>query len=69
MFFASIKITASHAPIHCQSDIQTIGWGEVVRRIGNIRQENALTSLRNPADGSVTDMHDVPKLDAHDVAK
>ncbi|KAJ9113885.1 hypothetical protein QFC19_000079 [Naganishia cerealis] len=50
------------------SDIQTIAWGEVVLRIGGIRQENALTSVRNPEDGSVAQVQDVPKLDAHDVA-
>ncbi|KAJ9101819.1 autophagy protein atg9 [Naganishia friedmannii] len=50
------------------SDIQTIAWREVVVRIGSIRQENALTSVRNQEDGSMAETQDVPKLDAHDVA-
>jgi hypothetical protein len=51
-----------------KSDIQTIAWGEIVRRIGQIRQDNAVTSVGN-GEGSTADVHDAPKLDAHDVAK
>ncbi|KAJ9122760.1 hypothetical protein QFC24_004190 [Naganishia onofrii] len=51
-----------------ESDIQTISWGEVVIRIGRIRQENALTSDRNQENGSLAELQNVPKLDAHDVA-
>ena len=55
--------------IPCQSDIQTIAWGEIVRRIGEIRQDNAVTSVDNGGEGSTAGVRDAPKLDAHDVAK
>lgn len=51
-----------------QSDIQTIPWSEVVRRIGQIRDDNPTTSLKG-ADGEAMDIGDHIKLDAHDVAK
>lgn len=58
--------------IASQDDIQTISWPEIVRRIGNIRQDNPITSVR-PGDKKLTeswlgDDNDFAKLDAHDVA-
>jgi autophagy-related protein 9 len=58
--------------IPCQADIQTISWPEIVRRIGNIRNQNPTTSLRKPGDSSDAALEidvSAPKLDAHDVAK
>ncbi|KAG9127405.1 autophagy protein atg9 [Ceratobasidium sp. 392] len=48
------------------SDIQTISWPEIVRRIGLIRDQNPITSLSNataPNNATTT-----AKLDAHDIA-
>lgn len=50
-----------------QSDIQTISWSEVVRRIGAIREENPITAISSKSktkDNSTS----TAKLDAHDVA-
>jgi autophagy-related protein 9 len=52
-----------------QSDIQTIPWSEVVKRIGQIRDDNPTTSLKDPAGAESMDIGDHIKLDAHDVAK
>ncbi|KDR81708.1 hypothetical protein GALMADRAFT_239851 [Galerina marginata CBS 339.88] len=49
------------------ADIQTIAWSEVVRRIGNIREENPLTALSSNK-GRTSDDTATAKLDAHDIA-
>ncbi|PPQ71416.1 hypothetical protein CVT24_012234, partial [Panaeolus cyanescens] len=49
------------------ADIQTISWGEVVRRIGAIREENPLTALSSKS-GRNSDNTTTAKLDAHDIA-
>ena len=50
-----------------QSDIQTIPWSEVVRRIGAIREENPLTAISSKNSRNTNDTT-TAKLDAHDVA-
>ncbi|QRV99780.1 autophagy protein APG9 [Ceratobasidium sp. AG-Ba] len=48
------------------SDVQTISWPEIVRRIGLIRDQNPITALSsgaNPVNDTTT-----AKLDAHDIA-
>lgn len=52
-----------------QSDIQTIPWSEVVKRIGEIREDNPMTSLKDPDGGDIAEAGEHIKLDAHDVAK
>ncbi|CAE6444650.1 unnamed protein product [Rhizoctonia solani] len=47
------------------SDVQTISWPEVVRRIGLIREHNPITSLSSQTDGTNPT---TAKLDAHDIA-
>ncbi|KDN37437.1 hypothetical protein RSAG8_10172, partial [Rhizoctonia solani AG-8 WAC10335] len=47
------------------SDVQTISWPEVVRRIGLIREHNPITSLSSQTDGANPT---TAKLDAHDIA-
>ncbi|KAL0946800.1 hypothetical protein HGRIS_012971 [Hohenbuehelia grisea] len=49
------------------ADIQTISWSEVVRRIGNIREQNPLTAISSKRSRS-TNNTTTAKLDAHDVA-
>ncbi|KAL1709709.1 putative transmembrane protein [Schizophyllum commune] len=49
------------------SDIQTIPWSEVVRRIGAIREENPLTAISSKNSRNTNDTT-TAKLDAHDVA-
>lgn len=56
-----------------QHDISTISWPEIVRRIGEIRQENPVTSVKT-SDGKISeswvgDETNLAKLDVHDVAK
>ncbi|KAF8163406.1 autophagy protein Apg9-domain-containing protein [Crassisporium funariophilum] len=48
-------------------DIQTISWSEVVRRIGNIREDNPLTAISSNK-GRKHDDTTTAKLDAHDIA-
>ncbi|EAU88703.2 autophagy-type protein 9 [Coprinopsis cinerea okayama7 len=50
------------------SDIQTISWAEVVRRIGAIRQENPITAISSTGSKSKDNNTSTAKLDAHDVA-
>lgn len=50
-----------------QSDIQTISWSEVVRRIGAIREENPITALSSKH-RSKDNNTSTAKLDAHDIA-
>ncbi|CAE6504880.1 unnamed protein product [Rhizoctonia solani] len=47
------------------SDVQTISWPEIVRRIGLIREHNPITSLSSQTDGANPT---TAKLDAHDIA-
>ncbi|KAH8827329.1 putative transmembrane protein [Flagelloscypha sp. PMI_526] len=49
------------------ADIPTISWPEVVRRIGNIREENPLTAMSSKNSRNHNDTA-VAKLDAHDIA-
>lgn len=55
------------------SDIQTLPWPEIVRRIAEIKNDNPITSLSN---GQATALEEMvgrtgsnAKLDAHDIAK
>ncbi|KAG9127404.1 autophagy protein atg9 [Ceratobasidium sp. 392] len=48
------------------SDIQTISWPEIVRRIGLIRDQNPITSLSNAT--TPNNATTAAKLDAHDIA-
>ncbi|KAG8794966.1 autophagy protein atg9 [Ceratobasidium sp. 428] len=50
------------------SDIQTISWPEIVRRIGLIRDQNPITALSNTTSASPTNATTTAKLDAHDIA-
>ncbi|TFK30029.1 APG9-domain-containing protein [Coprinopsis marcescibilis] len=50
------------------SDIQTISWGEVVRRIGAIREENPITAISSKGSKKKDNSTATAKLDAHDVA-
>ncbi|KAF8643869.1 hypothetical protein AX16_008885 [Volvariella volvacea WC 439] len=49
------------------TDIQTISWPEVVRRIGSIREQNSLTAISSAAARYANDTT-TAKLDAHDIA-
>ncbi|KAF5315923.1 hypothetical protein D9611_004792 [Ephemerocybe angulata] len=50
------------------TDIQTISWSEVVRRIGAIREENPITAISSGKSKSKDNNTSTAKLDAHDVA-
>ncbi|KAG8730583.1 autophagy protein atg9 [Ceratobasidium sp. 414] len=50
------------------SDVQTISWPEIVRRIGLIREQNPITALSSNAAASPTNATTTAKLDAHDIA-
>ncbi|KAH6918473.1 autophagy-type protein 9 [Coprinopsis sp. MPI-PUGE-AT-0042] len=50
------------------SDIQTISWSEVVRRIAAIREDNPITALSSKNSRSEDNNTSTAKLDAHDVA-
>ncbi|KAG8704716.1 autophagy protein atg9 [Ceratobasidium sp. 394] len=50
------------------SDVQTISWPEIVRRIGLIREQNPITALSSNTTASPTNATTTAKLDAHDIA-
>lgn len=55
------------------SDIQTLPWPEIVRRIAELKNENPITSLSNGQASALEEMvgktGGSAKLDAHDIAK